>query len=172
MTEGTLMKNFSLGHPPLIGFKAAGALCLVAALVLFVTAPYAQQGRPAADGSPLVTMKELMEKTITPATNTLWNAYEPPAAEEEWLALEEAAVTLLAVAQVTALGGTGPMDMEWVRQPAWRAYNQAMTHAGVDALAAIRARDHDALLAAGDALYPPCEGCHLQFNPGVVNAPQ
>jgi hypothetical protein len=28
------------------------------------------------------------------------------------------------------------------------------------------------LLAASDVLYPPCEGCHQQFNPAVVNAPQ
>ena len=34
---------------------------------------------------------------------------------------------------------------------------------------AIRAKDHAALLKAGDVLYGPCEGCHLQFNPGVVN---
>ena len=152
-------------------FRAAIVAGPVIALSL-LTAPRAQQDRPAADGRPLVTIKELMEKTITPATNTIWNAYEPPETEEQWLALEEAAVTLLAAANVNALGGTGPMDMEWVKQPAWRAYNQAMTDAGFDALAAIRARDHDALLAAGDVLYPPCEGCHLQFNPGVVNAPQ
>jgi hypothetical protein len=42
-----------------------------------------------------------------------------------------------------------------------------MIEAGKQSLAAIRERDHDALLAAGDVLYPPCEGCHQQFNPGV-----
>jgi hypothetical protein len=121
-----------------------------------------------ADGRPLVTIRELMEKTITPATNTLWAAYEPPSTDEQWLALEEAAVTLLAAANVAALGGTGPRDNEWVKEPAWKAFNQIMIDAGYDALAAIRARDHEALLAAADVMYPPCEGCHLQFNPGVV----
>jgi hypothetical protein len=126
----------------------------------------------AADGRPLVTIKELMEKTITPATNTLWNAFEPPTTDEQWTALEEAAITLLVAANVTALGGTGPMDSEWIKEPAWKAFNQVMINAGHDALQAIRARDHDALLAAGDVLYPPCEGCHLQFNPGVANPQQ
>jgi hypothetical protein len=121
---------------------------------------------------PLVTIKELMEKTITPATNTLWGAFEPPTTDEQWTALEEAAVTLLVAANVTALGGTGPMDNEWVKQPAWKAFNEVMISAGSDALKAIRARDHAALLAASDVLYPPCEGCHQQFNPAVVNAPQ
>ncbi len=150
--------------------RACKPLAAAAGLALLAAAPHAQQSRPPADGRPLVTIKELMEKTITPATNTLWAAYEPPTSEEQWLALEEAAITLLAAANVVALGGTGPMDMQWAKEPAWRAYNEAMTNAGFDALEAIRARDHDALLAAGDVLYPPCEGCHLQFNPGVVNA--
>jgi hypothetical protein len=64
------------------------------------------------------------------------------------------------------------MDSEWIKEPAWKAFNQVMINAGYDALQAIRARDHDALLAAGDVLYPPCEGCHLQFNPGVANPQQ
>jgi hypothetical protein len=127
----------------------------------------AQAPAAVADGSPLVTIKELMEKTITPATNTLWNVPEKPT-DEEWAALEEAAITLLVATNVTALGGTGPKDGEWAKQPAWRAFNQTMLNAGTMALAAIRARDTTALLGAGDVLYPPCEGCHLQFNPAVV----
>lgn len=119
---------------------------------------------------PLVTIKELMEKTITPATNTIWSFYEPPTEDSQWLALEEAAVTMLAASSVNAAGGTGPMDNEWVRDPRWQAFNQVMVQASRDALDAIRARDHDALLAASDILYPPCEGCHTQFNPGVINA--
>jgi cytochrome c556 len=64
------------------------------------------------------------------------------------------------------------MDNEWAAEATWQAFNQVMINASRDALAAARARDHDALLAAGDVLYPPCEGCHQQFNPGVVNAEQ
>jgi hypothetical protein len=123
------------------------------------------------DGGPLVSIKELMEKTITAASNRLWNVPDA-ATDEEWAALEEAAVTLLVAANVAALGGTGPMDNSWVKEPAWTAFNRAMIAAGRDALAAARARDRDALVAAGDVLYPPCEGCHLQFNPGVVEASQ
>jgi cytochrome c556 len=97
----------------------------------------------------------------------LWNVPEMPT-DDDWSALEEAAITLLAGAQVNALGGTGEKDNEWAASPAYQAFNQAMIAAGRDALAAVRARSTDALLAAGDVLYPPCEGCHLQFNPGVT----
>jgi cytochrome c556 len=118
---------------------------------------------------PLVSIKELMEKTITPATNQLWSAWEAPTTDEQWAAMEEAAVTLLAASNLTALGGTGPMDQSWVREPAWQAFDRAMIDAGEAALDASRKRDADALLAAGDQLLPPCEGCHQLFNPGVVN---
>jgi hypothetical protein len=141
---------------------------LACAAALVALQSHSQESAPAtADGRPLVSIKELMEKTITPATNRLWDAWEPPA-EEDWPQLEEAAITLLVATQANALGGTGPMDSEWVQNPAWQAYNQIMLNAGLDALRAIRARDHDALLEAGDVLYPPCESCHLQFNPGVA----
>jgi hypothetical protein len=124
-------------------------------------------GISVAFAGPSVTIKQVMEKTITPATNTLWGASEQPT-DEEWAALEEAAVTLLTAAEVVGRGGAGPSDAEWAASPAWAAFNDVMTKAGVDALKAIQGRDRDALAVAGDVLYPPCEGCHLQFNPAVV----
>lgn len=123
-------------------------------------------------GEPLVSVLDLMEKTITPASNTIWGAYDPPQTDQDWQAIEEAAVTMLVAAQANAIGGTGPMDEQWASEATWQAFNQVMINASRDALAAARARDHEALLAAGDVLYPPCEGCHQQFNPGVVNADQ
>jgi hypothetical protein len=146
-------------------FPSRFALTLISPLL--VTILHADEAPAAGEFVPLVTIRELMERTITPATNILWNAFEPPATDEQWQALEEAAVTLLVAANVNSLGGTGARDNEWVREPAWREFNRVMIEAGKQSLAAIRERDHDALLAAGDVLYPPCEGCHQQFNPGV-----
>jgi hypothetical protein len=62
------------------------------------------------------------------------------------------------------------MDAEWARQPAWQGFNQAMIAAGKAALEASRKQDAEALQAAGDLLLPPCEGCHLAFNPAVAGA--
>ncbi|HEX6993412.1 MAG TPA: hypothetical protein VF339_04620 [Gammaproteobacteria bacterium] len=151
---------------------APKALSAAAVAVLLLGAPTLAQesGAKGPSFTPLVSIKELMEKTITPATNTLWNAIDPPTEDAQWVALEEAAVTLLVASSVVAQGGTGPMDNEWAREPGWQAYNQVMIDAGRKALEAVRNRDHDALLEAGDVLYPPCEGCHQQYNPGVINA--
>ncbi|MBN1239918.1 MAG: hypothetical protein JXB36_15555 [Gammaproteobacteria bacterium] len=169
-------KKTLYAHSARAGTRSGAPVRLLSAFAAVAVAALAapssaQQAEAAEEGfTPLVSIRELMEQTITPATNTIWGAYEPPTEEEQWKALEEAAVTLLAAANVNALGGTGPMDNEWVQQPSWKAFNDVMIQAGQDALEAIRARDHDALLEAGDVLYPPCEGCHQQFNPGVVNA--
>lgn len=141
---------------------------LACATLLAATVAADQTRERAADGRPLVSVMELMEQTVTPASNTLWDAWEAPTDDAQWQALEEAAITLLVAGQALALGGTGPRDGEWARSPAWRAYNEAMIGATVEALNAVRARDHDALLDAGDALYPPCEVCHQQFNPAVA----
>lgn len=149
--------------------KTALATATVAVAIALSAVTFAQP--PALGEAPRPTMpiKQLMETTITDASNTIWGAYEPPTSDEQWATLEKAALALIEAAKVNAVGGTGPMDNEWAKQPAWKPFNDAMLQASESALAAVRAKDHDALLAAGDVLYPPCEGCHLQFNPGVVN---
>ena len=153
--------------------KSSGFAFIVAGLAFASTVliTRAQDAGPApADVTPLVSIKELMVKTITPATNQLWSAYDAPETPAEWRVMEEAAITLLAASSLTGAGGTGPMDAEWARQPAWQAFNQAMIGAGKAALEATRKQDAGALQAAGDLLLPPCEGCHLAFNPAVVDA--
>jgi cytochrome c556 len=156
----TLLNVTSIPRRPVVRMAALLAGALAAASMLGVSA--------AQSPKPTTTIKEFMETTITDASNALWNAFDPPTSDEQWTALDKAAQQMLDASKTLALGGTGPKDNEWVKQAAWQPFNDAMLAASEKALAAIRARDHDALLAAGDDLYPPCEGCHLVFNPGVV----
>lgn len=148
-----------------------GVAIAVIALIAVSLAPSAQQSASEpTELAPLVSIMELMQQTITPATNQLWSAWQAPETPAEWRLMEEAAITLLAASSLSATGGTGPMDNEWVREPAWQGFNAAMIAAGRAALEASRNQNAEALLAAGDLLLPPCEGCHQQFNPAVVNA--
>jgi hypothetical protein len=141
------------------------------ALITVGLSARAQQAKTMASNlDPLVSIMELMQQTITPATNQLWSAWNAPTTPDEWRMMEEAAITLLAASSLTAAGGTGPMDNAWAKEPAWQGFNAAMIAAGQAALTASRNKDPEALLAAGDLLLPPCEGCHQQFNPAVVNA--
>jgi cytochrome c556 len=139
--------------------------CALGAAVLSSEAQETMAGAPL---KPLVSILELMQQTITPATNQLWSAYDEPSTPAEWQMMEDAAVTLLAASSLAAAGGTGPMDNDWVKNPVWQGFNQAMIAAGKAALEASRKHDADALIAAGDVLLPPCEGCHQQFNPAVT----
>jgi len=116
--------------------------------------------------TPSVTVKEVMESVITPATNTLWGA-EDPQTDEAWQELEDAAITTITAATYVARGVSGTSDREWSNTPEWQAFNNVMIEAATDALKAIRERDIEALYVANDVLYPPCEGCHIAFNPGV-----
>jgi len=113
-----------------------------------------------------VTIKEVMESVITPATNTLWSA-EDPQTDARWQELEDAAIATITAGTYSANGGSGANDDEWASKPEWQAFNAVMVQAAMDALKAIRERDIEALFVANDVLYPPCEGCHIAFNPGV-----
>lgn len=117
---------------------------------------------------PLPSVLEVMERVITPLSDTLWGV-DDPRTDAEWEALENAALTMTALAAFLDSGGSGPSDADWAAEPAWNAFNARMAAASVAARAAIVERDLDALFEAGDALYFACEACHEQFNPAVTD---
>lgn len=114
-----------------------------------------------------VSVLEVMENVITPATNILWAA-DAPQTDEEWKALDNAATTMVAITSFLKHGGNGPSDQDWASQPTWQALTISMDMAALQARQAIKDKNLEALLEAGNAIYEPCEVCHLQFNPGVI----
>lgn len=80
------------------------------ALVALATAIPPNDG--SAQPAPTLPNKDLMETTITDASNAIWNAYDPPASEEQWATLAAAAQALIAATKTATVGGTGPMDNE------------------------------------------------------------
>jgi hypothetical protein len=116
---------------------------------------------------PTMTVMDLMVTVVTPATDTLWGI-DDPQSDEEWQVFVDAANTVIDAGTTIKVGGTGPNDRAWAADPAWQAFADRMIGAGRDALAAAENRDVEAMYTAGEVLYPPCEECHLQFNPGVT----
>lgn len=114
-----------------------------------------------------LTINELMTTVITPATDTLWGV-EDPQTDGDWKVLEDAALVTIRAGLQVQKGGKGPNDNSWAAEPEWQAFAKEMTKAAEDGLQAIRDRNLDALFEANDVLYPPCENCHLKFNPGVA----
>jgi len=116
---------------------------------------------------PTMSIMELMVTVVTPATDTLWGI-EDPQTDEDWQVFIDAADTVIDSGRTIKVGGTGPNDRTWAADPAWQALADRLIGAGEDARTAAENRDIDAMFTAGEVLYPPCEECHLQFNPGVT----
>lgn len=119
---------------------------------------------------PTVTINEVMVLIIDHNSHAIWDvAEDAPDNADDWHLLEHSALTLAASGNLITVGGTGPNDAEWVREAEWRTYSQAMTNAGLDALSAVRERDIEALMDAGDSLLSSCLGCHRQYKPELPN---
>ena len=138
-------------------------LSLLAATIV-IAIPASGQDEPAA--TPSMSVNDLMVTIVTPATNTLWGIEDPQTAED-WQIFIDAADVVIEAGNSMKSGGTGPNDKAWAADPAWQSFSEALIAAGRDARQAALDRDVDAMYAAGDVLYPPCEECHLQFHPGV-----
>jgi len=112
------------------------------------------------------TIMDIMVVTITPATDILWGV-DDPQTDEDWQVLDDAAVTVIEAFERTRNGGSGPEDNTWAADAKFRAYIDEEIAASNAARVAIAAKDLDALFEAGDALYLPCENCHIDYNPAV-----
>lgn len=140
---------------------------IIASLAAFLTLLAARNATSEGeDPVPAMSIMDLMVTVITPATDTLWGI-EDPQTDEEWQAFIDAANIVIEAGKTVKAGGTGPNDNTWASDPAWDAFADVMISAGIDALEAARMQDVDAMFDAGGVLYPPCEECHIQFNPGV-----
>jgi len=114
---------------------------------------------------PTMTINDLMITVVAPATNTLWGI-EDPQTDQDWQVFIDAANEIIRASETIKVGGTGPNDNEWANVSAWDAFADQLISAGIDALEAANNKDVEAMFAAGEVLYPPCEECHIQFHPG------
>ena len=117
-----------------------------------------------ADGlTPELSVKEIMNSIVTPATNTIWGAYQLET-ESQWQEVGQAATAVIGAANLLMLGGTGEGETEIAGEAEWQRSNQLMLAAARQVLVAVDKRDENALSQVGnDALYPPCESCHQAY---------
>ncbi len=131
----------------------------MSALVLVAAAPAWTQPDPG------LNIREVMLSVIAPMTNKLWAASDIRS-DDQWLELEQAAMTVIAAGTVVAQGGPDGAYSEQAKNADWQEYTQQMMAAARRAVQAIQNHDEQALLVAGnEALYPPCENCHATYLP-------
>jgi len=113
--------------------------------------------------TPELSVKEIMNSIVTPATNTIWGAYQLET-ESQWQEVDHAATAVIAAANLLMLGGTGEGETEIAGEAEWQLYNQQLLAAARQVLVVVNKRDENALSQVGnDALYPPCESCHQAY---------
>ena len=113
--------------------------------------------------APELSVKEIMNSIVTPATNTIWGAYQLET-ESQWQEVGHAATAVIGAANLLMLGGTGEGETEIAGEAEWQLYNQQLLAAARQVLVAVDKRDENALSQVGnDALYPPCESCHQAY---------
>ena len=111
------------------------------------------------------TVREVMEAIVAPATDVLWAA-EEPMSDTDWQAVDAAMIAVMSVGLLIKSGDAiAEMDVAWASAAKWQAYNGEMIDAAAAARRAVVGKDFQALVKAQEAIYPPCEKCHLTYHP-------
>ena len=116
------------------------------------------------------SVNEMMVMIVDRPGEQLWDVEKEghtPTTAEDWYELESHAVDLASAATLIKLGGTGPKDMTWVREPSWQAAAQRLINGALEARQAAHARDKWALITANGEIVDACEACHKQFKPDI-----
>lgn len=141
---------------------------------------------------PVASLQELMQTEIDPSADGIWDAVETevtkrgieelqPRSPEEWAAVRKANLTLVEATNLLqiphrlvgikpfAAEAQGALDSDEIADriagnpAAFDGFAQALRDAGLQALAAVDAKDPVALVKAGGVIDEICEGCHLTF---------
>ena len=153
----------------------------------------AASSAPASVFHPTAAIEEVMRYIIDPAADSIWNAVvvevtpqgtheRVPSTDLEWAALRGHAMTLIEGTnlllmdgrRVAAPGSRSEMpgvDLEPEQieallaedRLAWNAFVSGLYETGLTVLAAVDAKDTEALLVSGDALDLACENCHTRY---------
>ena len=107
---------------------------------------------------PPVRVLGLMKAVVIPASNAVFAAAKaPPKSSREWAAVESGAAKLVDAGKKLADEAPAAGGANWIR------LSKALADAAAVAGKAARAKNVDAVLDAGDALYTTCEDCHRQY---------
>ena len=134
-------------------------LTIIAAAMLLLAIQFQSSAQTGAQ----LTVKEIMNAIITPMTATIWGAYQLEG-DAQWQEIENAALTVIAAGNLLASGVSESQFSARAGEAAWQDYNTQMIAAARQVIAAVDKKDEEALSNAGnDALYPPCESCHQDY---------
>jgi len=140
---------------------------------------------------PTASLKELMDATVDPAADGLWDSISitataagtdrrEPRTAQEWAAVRRHAITLIeatnlilipgrAAAPAGTQPGLGELPPQQIaalierQRPLFTGFANGLRATAREALEAIDHKDVDALLKAGSDIDAACEACHVTF---------
>lgn len=101
---------------------------------------------------------DLMKSAIIPASDVVFGVGKAaPKSDQDWTAVRESAAKLNNAARLLTLEVPAEDGINWIK------FSKAMGDAAKRAGEAAQAKNVDAVLDAGDALYETCTGCHKLY---------
>ncbi len=124
---------------------------------------------------PVVDTKLLMQATIDPTADEIWDAVKTvvtkdtteeirPKTNEEWTAVRNSAVTLAESGNLLMMVPRAKDGGEWMVR------SQELIESSERAIRAAEAKNADQLFTAGGDIYDACSNCHRKYMDAIVNA--
>jgi len=136
------------------------------ALALALAAALAQTASVRPPTRNVGTMSDLMVKIIYPASDALFYIESrTPRTDSEWTALEGQALMVAESANLLMMPGRARDQKQWM------ADARLMLDVGADAVAAVKKKDVDAIVALSDRLMESCTTCHKNYRPDYGRKP-
>lgn len=115
-----------------------------------------------------LSMKELMGHVVDPGAWAFWHASGTvtsetgeksltPTTEEGWETAESGAAQIAEAGNLLLLPGRKRDDGDWA------TYARTLSRQGLEAKAAVEARDTGKMFETGAAIYQTCTGCHAKY---------
>jgi len=137
--------------------------------IALATALAAALAQTASDRPPtrnVGTMSDLMVKIIYPTSDALFYIESrTPKTDSEWTALEGQALMLAESANLLMLPGRARDRAQWMMDA------KLMLDVGADAVAAVKKRDVEGIVALSDRLMESCTQCHKNYRPDYGRKP-
>jgi hypothetical protein len=144
---------------------AALAACgLLAGCTKTPEAPEAPEA-PAALALP-ISLLDVMRADVEVPAGGIWAAQGlETLSDDDWLLVDQDAVSLISSASAISQPGTGKDDKAWIANADWQAWAKSMQASALEIRAAAKAKDQTAFSAAADKLTGVCEECHAKYRP-------
>lgn len=118
--------------------------------------------------NPVADVKQIMNGIVAPAAEVVFGAVgtivshsgveeKVPRTDQEWTTVGNSAAALVESGNLLMMGSRAIDKGDWVK------LSQALMESSVVAMKAIQAKDAQALLNSGEAIYASCNECHMKY---------